>query len=157
MNLVDTIVHTLSKPFIEWPVRGKSIDAIAEQLERGLQPILDRFQSGGDSDQNRRVLSHIIGIERWGQSRLKVFLGDPLVMDEYDGYRPNRETSSAELVEMMKSTRAETAALARQITKLDASAIKTVHHNQFGPLSPRGWLFYLYFHARAESQKMRAR
>lgn len=157
MSIADTIVHTLSKPFIEWPVWGKSLDAMAGQLERGLEPILDRFQRGGDSEQNRRVLSHIIGIERWGQNRLRMFLGNPLVMDEYNGYRPSRETSGAELVEMMKSTRAETVALARQIGGQGASTVKTMPHNQFGPLTPRGWMFYLYFHARAESRKMRAR
>jgi hypothetical protein len=157
MSIVDRIVHTLSMPFIEWPVRGKRIEAITEQLENGLQPILDQFQRGRDSEQNRRVLSHIIGIERWGQNRLKVFLGNPLVMDEYDGYRPSRETSGQELVTIMRETRAETVRLAGQIAGQTSASVKRVPHNQFGSLTARGWLFYLYFHARAESRKIQAR
>ncbi|MBL8156604.1 MAG: hypothetical protein JNM70_20670 [Anaerolineae bacterium] len=156
MSIVDRIVYTFSKPFIEWPTLGRSMGRMADQLENGLQPILDRFQRGGDSERSRRVLSHIIGIERWGQNRLKVFEGNPLAMDEYNDYRPSRETSGQELVTMMRETRAETVRLARRIAGETPTSVKRVPHNQFGPLTARGWLFYLYVHARAESRKMRA-
>jgi hypothetical protein len=155
MSIIDRIVHTLSKPFIEWPVRDKNMGEMASQLENGLQPILDRFQRGGDSERNRRVLSHIIGIERWGQNRLRVFLGNPLVIDEYNSYRPSRETSGQELVAMMRETRAETVRLALQIAGQASVQVQRVPHNQFGSLTARGWLFYLHVHSRAESRKIR--
>jgi len=35
----------------------------------------------------------VIGIERWGQRRLRMLLGEPPVSDEYDSYRPGEDLS----------------------------------------------------------------
>ncbi len=133
--------------------RRASFESLIAQLEATSRAILDRAGRAADTEHNRRVLSHIIGIERWGQRRLSVFLGEPLVMDEYDGYRPEQETSWPELKAQFESTRAQTLSLAQRLAA--AQAPQTVPHNQFGPLSAAGWLRYLNLHAAMESRKIR--
>jgi hypothetical protein len=113
-----------------------------------------RFDGKADIDQNRRILSHIIGIERWGQRRLRVFLGEPFVDEEYNSYRPPREMSWSELRTQFRETRTQTLTLIDPIAAADPGG-QRVYHNQWGLLSARGWLNYLDVHARGESFKMR--
>ena len=101
------------------------------------------------------MLSHIIGIERWGQSRLRVFLGEPFTQDEYNGYRPARDVPWDELVGQFSATRSETIALARALDEALIAPDKTVLHNQLGPLSARAWLRYLQTHASREILQVR--
>ncbi|MBL8162574.1 MAG: DinB family protein [Anaerolineae bacterium] len=103
---------------------------------------------------NRRILSHIVGIERWGQRRLSVFLGEPFVDEEYNIHRPPREASWSELRAQFHETRAQTLVLIDRIAAADPRD-QRVLHNQWGLLSARGWLNYLNVHARGESLKMR--
>ncbi len=101
------------------------------------------------------LLRHITGIERWGQSRLRAFLGAPLVRDEYDDYRPGKELDLDGQRSAFRETRDETIELVRQIAKANVPDSVTVAHNDFGPLSVRGWLRYLDAHASLESKKLR--
>lgn len=133
--------------------RSTSLKSLAAQLEATGRVVLDRAGQAADTEHNRRVLSHIVGIERWGQRRLSVFLGEPLVMDEYDSYRPERGTSWAELKAQFETTRAQTLSLVQRLEAAQPS--QTVPHNQFGPLSAAGWLRYLNLHAAMESRKIR--
>jgi hypothetical protein len=140
--------------FLERPFRNLSAEQMAERLELDGRTLERTFVAVKDSEHNRQLLSHISGIERWGQSRLQVALGAPLAMDEYDGYRPPREAGWAELQNAFHSTRQQTVALARQ---LGPAAEAGVHmpHNQFGPLTVRSWLRYLDIHANMEAKKLR--
>lgn len=149
MGIRQNIDHLIGKLMHEFPVRNASFQDLIGKLEHSKTVIMDRAQKAGDSEQNRRVLSHIIGIERWGQSRLRVFLGEPLVMDEYNGYRPSRETSWPTLLQGFADTRAETIRLAQQLAT-QQPVVATVPHNQFGETSVKGWLQCLLFHASRE-------
>jgi hypothetical protein len=139
------------KYFVEVLAKRKSITQHRADLTATRTTILDRARAAGDSDYHRKVMSHIIGIERWGQSRLRVFLGGPLKQEEYDGYRPARESSYTELLGQFEETRQATLKLVDELaaTKLDPAARSL--HNMFGPLTVQGWLYYLCFHANAES------
>jgi hypothetical protein len=156
MGLMDTLMHFGGKLFIEMPASRRTLDELRADLEKGQSVIVEQAQKAGDSEYHRKVLNHIIGIERWGQARLRVFLGDPFKPEEYDGYRPPRETSWADLQTQFTETRQATLALLGQIGQAQINPAMRSVHNMFGPLTPRGWLFYLYFHSTAESKRLRS-
>jgi hypothetical protein len=148
------MMGVLSFLFLEWPVRRKTARQMVDTLERSGAALKRRLEQLKDTERNRQVLNHIIGIERWGQSRLRVALGTALVRDEYNGYRPSRETGWAALKEQFAATRAETVTLAHDLDKASVTARKILH-NQYGEISVKGWFRYLNIHANMESQKMK--
>jgi hypothetical protein len=146
--------ESITNRFLERPFRNLSAEQMAERLELNGRTLERTFAAASDSEHNRRLLSHITGIERWGQSRLRVALGEPLAMDEYDGYRPAAEASWAEVQDAFHDTRQHTVALARQLGPAVDAGVH-VPHNQFGPLTVRSWLRYLDIHANMEAKKLK--
>jgi hypothetical protein len=136
----------------ERPVRSQSVVDLASTLSSSGDEVRERIAGKEGTPANVARLRHIIGIERWGQRRLRVFLGDPL---EPGGHHPHKPTDTdwSALQTELASTRADTVALAGQLATTDLS--RTVPHDQFGPLTVRGWLAYLQRHARMESKLMR--
>lgn len=70
--------------------------------------MIQRLEAGGDRDAERMEANegiphhqalprHAICIERWWQRRMKVLLGEPLVMDESGEYLPPKDTSFDEV------------------------------------------------------------
>jgi hypothetical protein len=146
--------ETITNRFLEQPFKGLSADELAGRLDLNGRTLERTFAAARDSADNRALLSHITGIERWGQNRLQAALDAALTMDEYDGYRPSREAGWAELQDAFRSTRQQTVALARQLEPAIASGVK-VPHNQFGALTMRSWLRYLDMHANLEAKKLK--
>lgn len=128
----------------------------AQTMAQDGQSLLQKYRDVADNDIHQRVISHIIGIERWGQQRLKGFLGHPYQTDEYNEYRPEKGLSVAQLVEEFENTRAETVTIARLISEAQNLVTEEVPHNQFGSLTAKSWLYYLNFHANAESRRLKA-
>ncbi|RLT38555.1 MAG: hypothetical protein DWI57_11820 [Chloroflexi bacterium] len=141
--------------YLERPVRNQSYADLGRDLAEAGEKILARLQSKRMTEFNHRVLSHIIGIERWGQSRLRALLGGPLLQDEYNGYRPARDVDWDALIEQFRATRAETVAIAQALETASVGHAQTVPHNEFGPLSARAWLRYLQTHASREIYQVR--
>jgi hypothetical protein len=133
----------------------RSLGQLAARLQASGDAIDARLRALPDSARNRQVLSHVIGIERWGQSRLKTALGAPLLMDEYNSYRPQHDCEWADLKSAFHTTRQETLGLTRQIEAAPPPVDFKAPHNQFGPLSVAGWLRYLEMHANGEIKKMK--
>lgn len=129
-------------PLADYPAR----------LEATGRKIQARIDSARDSPQNRSQLAHVIGIERWGQSRLRVALGHELTLDDYDGYRPPADRSWAELQQDFAMTRQGTIAIARRLIDARIPVETAIPHNQFGPMTIRTWLQYLSGHAQFESR-----
>lgn len=77
--------------FFERPAAKLTLDGLAARLGAGGEEVARRAAAAGDSPANRDRLAHIVGIERWGQRRLRTLLGEPLVQDEHDGYRPGAD------------------------------------------------------------------
>ena len=140
---------------LERPVRALSYDQLADKLRVSGSDLQAKWVQATHSPKNHRVLTHIIGIERWGQCRLRVALGDSLVVDEYDGYRPNRDAAWPELIILLRQTRAETVALLQEIGRTSLDPNFTVVHNQFGPISLKAWARYLWMHAQLESKRVK--
>lgn len=134
--------------------RNQSLDQIADSMAAAGQTLELIFGAATDSDVNRRLISHIVGIERWGQQRLRAALGEPLVIDDYDGYRPSRAATLPELQADFAATRRDTVALTRDLNAAGAAAVK-LPHNQIGNLSVRSWLGYLNIHSNWEAKKLK--
>lgn len=155
MGLREKVTGLVAGLLLERPVGDKSYADMAQQLEETGQSIEARLAGKKYTEFNHRVLTHIIGIERWGQSRLRVFLGNPFVQDEYNGYRPARDVPWDELIGLFSATRSVTVSLAHALDDELIAPDKTVLHNQLGPLSARAWLRYLQTHASREIMQVR--
>jgi len=155
MGLRDAIFNNVAQLLLERPARKRSLGQWAQQLESSLPAIEQRAAATANAARAGKVLRHVIGIERWGQSRLRVLLGEPLQQDEYDDYQPDRSLSLDAMLDALRTTRAETVELVRSLEQAGVSLDATVPHNDMGPLTARGWLAYLDFHASAEAKKIR--
>ncbi|WP_291423456.1 DinB family protein [Deinococcus sp.] len=142
---------------LEKPAGRSSFTDLGQSLERGGTYLTQRAEAASDTPENREVLAHIIGIERWGQSRIQVALGQKeFVKDEYQGYRPPSGTGLPQLRSTLSQTRARTVELARQLHHNPPDDDFVVEHNGLGPLTAKGWLRYLTQHADLESRKLRS-
>ena len=140
---------------VERPAKRKGFEGLMRDLESHHQTFPKHLQECGENEQNRKKLRHVIGIERWGQNRLRVALGQAYQHDEYHGYKPDKSLSWEALIQSYEKTRSTTLDLAKQIHASTGVEIK-VEHNQWGSLTTRGWLQYLETHARLEGQRIKA-
>ena len=150
MSLIGSVLRFLT----ERGARGLTYESATQKLESTGEEIAARMARAAETPKNRDQANHIIGIERWGQRRLRIALGEPPLRDEYDGYRVPGETMAA-LREAFRSTRAETVALVRELQAAGIAPETTVPHNDMGDTTLLGWLFYLNGHASRESSRLR--
>jgi hypothetical protein len=150
MATLQKLIGLGLRPHAERRGRQRTLDEAARDLEdAGVR--IDRHLAGKpDTPANREAIAHCVGIERWGQSRLRGGLGAPFVMDGHHGYRPDPTIGVAALRTAMAATRAETVALARELAAAGVDPAKTVPHNDLGDLTVAGWLAYLEQHAGRE-------
>lgn len=140
---------------IDRKAKKLTVNELVGMLRSNHQTLLEQVRAAPDNETNRRQLSHAIGIERWGQSRLRVALGDPLNMEEYNRYRPKREVAMEQLVEQFDTTRQETLAIAEELTAVSTNiGDNQIEHNMMGPMTVRSWLYYLDMHSNFELQKV---
>lgn len=149
------IERFFSEYLTERPARKATWEQQIADLEAGGTALQTRLAAAPDLPRNREVLRHIVGIERWGQSRLRSALGAPLIMDEYDGHRPDAAQDWEALKAGFAATRAGTLALARELQAAGIDRARSIPHNQMGSITVGGWLQYLKFHARLEGMRIR--
>ncbi len=154
MKLITPITQLAGQWLIERPAHKRSYAEHRAALQANTATIRQRIEKASDNEQNHRVLTHIIGIERWGQTRLGQFLGRAPGEVEYDNYRPARSIPWEDLPELFQTTRQETLHLLDQLEQATPTP-PTLKHDTFGNLSDRGWLRYLRTHAELESKKLR--
>lgn len=153
MALRKTLTRFVVTRLLEHPAARSGIAGLVKSLESHQAKIEHHITAKPDSPRHRAVFSHIIGIERWGQNRLKVALGAPYIRDEYNGYRPAKSDTREELLTAFRATRAETIRLAHQLDA-DGKEQVCVPHNAYGDLTALGWLRYLDLHATMETKKI---
>jgi hypothetical protein len=146
---------TLIRKFTERQARKYGVAGIVANMEKSGAKVHGRMETAVNDDKHREAARHIIGIERWSQSRLRVALGKPLVMDEYDDYRPEAHLDMVALAQTFAQTRQESLALAEQLQTANIPASQTIPHNQLGDLTVQGWLYYIENHAARESFRLR--
>jgi hypothetical protein len=152
MTLKERLIKVGVYFLVERPAKRQGLGKLTQSLTDSGEALYRDLERIEDTDKNRDQLRHIIAIERWGQRRLKVVLGEPFVKDENHAYKPERNTPWSTLKDLFSATRAETLALAEN---LEQHVKQTVVHNQFGPVSVLGWLKYLESHARLEGKRLR--
>jgi len=140
---------------IERPASKLTMDELIAQLELSAKLMDERLKSCLDSPNNRRLLCHVVGIERWGQRRLRVALGEPFLAEEYDHYRPSMERTWHNLMDEWNTTRQSTLALAKDLSQPSTLQELKIAHNMYGPLSLKGWLRYLDIHASSEGKRIK--
>jgi hypothetical protein len=153
MALRDSVTKLIVNLMIEQPAKRQGLAALQKRLQKTGDDLATRLKGIKDSKENREKLRHIIAMEKWGQGRLKVALGEAFVADENQAYKPVEETSWEDLKSLYSITRLETKDLARKLN--NSNVTLKVPHNQFGPLSVLGWLRYLNTHAFFESKRLR--
>ncbi len=141
---------------LERPGQKWTMSAWGEKLAESGVKIERRLEKAPDSERNRQVLSHIVGIELWGQSRLRVSLGEPFKEDEYDSYRPSRSRTWEQLKAEFRLTRKKTVALAEALDDQQVDQFMKVKHNQYGMITLGAWLRYLDMHANLESKRIKS-
>jgi len=132
--------------------RGKDIAQVAAELEASGDIMDARLAGVPDTPGNRDAIAHWVGIERWGQRRLRVALGEALLDDGHHPYRPDEADGVEVLRRAFAATRAETLALARELREAGVDPSTTVRHNDLGELTVTGWLAYLLQHPEQESR-----
>jgi hypothetical protein len=155
MAIRDVLLSVFRDLFVERPARKTSIKELSDKLSASGQTLSTRFGGIANRDANREALRHIIGIERWAQQRLRMFLGEPYARDEHDGYRPPDMYSWNDLRDDFNQIRTETVGLAEQLMQQGVTDKATVPHNDFGPLTAKGWLKYMLDHAIRESLRIK--
>lgn len=151
-KLRDQVMKLVKPVFIEWPASQRRLNDLREAFINTIEPVEARIRKA-QSPEAEQIIRHIIGMERWGQNRLRVALGNPLVMDEHHAYKPPQGLSKDHLLVEFRKTRLQTLELIEQLKgTIDPQYIP---HNAMGPLSTRGWLYYLCLHADWESRRLR--
>lgn len=151
---MSVITRFIGGMMFERPARKKSYqDYVGELREKG-GVIESRIAKGDGSGKQHSTLTHIIGIEKWAQSRLRVALGEPFKQEEYTNYRPAKETAWEDLLPIFRETRADSIALAEQLAAQNVPTNTKVKHNQFGDFTTRAWLQYLVGHGDFESKRI---
>lgn len=151
----EDVKKAVVERLLERPVQGRRYAELADELAVAGERLNVRLDRSGQGEAARRALRHIVGIERWGQRRLRVALGEPFVRDEHHPYKPPRDAGWDELCAAFHATRTETVDLARALSISPPAPEWRVEHNGLGPLSARGWLRYLQTHAELESRRIR--
>ena len=155
MKPLNILMNWGARLVLERPVRNLSLPDLAAQLEETGKQISGHLDRYADSPANRRKLCHMIGVERWGQRRLRVALGEPFLPEEYNHYRPDDQRPWIELKTEWETTRRATLAIVNDLIQAKLAFTIKIPHNQFGPLSPNGWLRYLDVHASGESKRIK--
>jgi hypothetical protein len=154
MAFKDSIAQLIAGLFLENPAKRKSFAQLRTALELSGIQMQARLESGLP---NPELLRHIIQIERWGQNRLRGGLGEVrFEMDRSGAYAPDVALDWDDLKVEISRVRQETLEIARRLELANPSPGPVVH-NQFGPISVKGWLRYLNVHASTELRKLRWR
>ncbi len=154
MKQANILVRWGAHLVFERPVRKLSMGVLITELNQSAKDLTSHLDNCPDTPNNRRKLSHMVGIERWGQRRLRVSLGEPFLTEEYDHYCPSIERTWEELISEWVATRNATIALASNMVKINVSPECKIEHNQYGFLSIKAWLRYLDVHSISEGKRI---
>jgi hypothetical protein len=150
-NILNSLKHLFRQPSCD----DLTLAQLADHLEENASLLAKHLRTARDSDANRAQLRRVIGVERWGQTRLKVFLGEALVDDTPDDHRPLEHLDWDMLTAQFWATRKDTVALARQLADAGIADAATVPHPDHGRMTARAWLDHLYANARKAIKRIR--
>jgi len=152
MKFLQRLIGLWRRPAAERAARGKDLEQLAADLEASSTVMAGRLARASDTPGHRDAIAHWVGIERWGQRRLRVALGEPFVEDTYHPYRPDEAGGIEPLRHAFRDTRAETLAIVDRLREANVDVTTTVRHNDLGDLTIGGWLAYFVQHPEQESR-----
>jgi hypothetical protein len=152
MRLLQRTIGLMRRPMAERHARGRDLGQLGIELEASGRVMDARLSGLPDTPGHREVLAHWIGIERWGQRRLRVALGEPFLDDGHHPYKPDEADGTEALRQAFAATRAATIGLVRELREAGVDPTITVRHNDLGDLTIAGWLAYLLQHPEQESR-----
>ena len=147
-----TLKHAYALLVFETPARWSGMDRLIKRLEDSGQSLEKHLAKVSGRAANREILVHMLRIERSGQRRLCVALGEPLCED-LDDTRPLAQNWPL-LVEAYKRARKETISLCKSIRMARIDPKTRIPHQQYGDISLLGWLYYLHLYAAVESMRI---
>jgi DinB superfamily len=153
MTLKARVTRLVMTVMLERPAQRQGLTKLAQNLNDSGEAFYRDLERIEENERNREQLRHIIAIERWGQRRVAVALGEAFIQDDNHAYKPSSRASWQDLKDAFTATRAETLSLAERLKKSDVK--QAVAHNQFGPITILAWLRYLENHARLEGKRLR--
>ena len=109
MSFIGKIIRFV----IERSARNKTLPELTQDLEESKEVVSGRLQKAADTPKNRQIAQHVIGIERWAQSRLQTTLGASRKRDEHDDYLPDGSLDMSGLAQAFGKTRQESIRLAK--------------------------------------------
>ncbi|MFC6592246.1 DinB family protein [Deinococcus lacus] len=140
---------------LERPAQNMSYLQLESALEAGQAALDRRVSRAADTEVNRELVRHIIGIERWGRARLQSAVRHrPWVVDGHQDYKPPTDLSLSELQTLLAEQRRKTAEFAHSLHQAPPQGDQRILHNGLGPLTIKAWLRYLAGHAELESHKL---
>ncbi len=140
---------------MERPAQKLTLAEHSTQLAETAEALAYHYAQCPDTAHNRAQLGHIIAIERWGQDRLRGFLGETPPANTSDDYVPAEDMEWHDLQAEFTAAREATLTLAEELGTHDIEPAATVPHDQYGKLTVLGWLHYLNAHANLESKRIR--
>jgi hypothetical protein len=148
MAFKDALFQFAAGLFFERPAKNKSFAQLRTALEQGRTQIESQLEG---CQPNPDLLRHIIAIEAWGQNRLRSTIAEvPFERDGSGKYLPDVSIGWNELRRVFWQTRQTTLEL---LDRLEPANPGPVAHNQFGPVSVKGWIWYLISHANLEAKR----
>ncbi len=155
MSLRTVIVHFVFSQGVERGARQRNYASLGDELQSGQEHLLAQVRRLPDSPANLEQMAHMIGIERWSQSRLKTLLGAELTLDEYDGYRPAVDLTLAQLADEYRKTRQASIALLKELQANEIPLTAKARHNDAGDISASAWFYYFMQHEGGHKTRMK--
>jgi hypothetical protein len=152
MSVLQRMIGLVRRPMAERHARGRDLGQLGTELAASCRAMDARLADLQDTPAHREVLAHWIGIERWGQRRLRVALGEPFLDDGHHPYKPDEADGTQALRQAFAATRSSTIGLVQELREAGVDPSTTVRHNDLGDLSIAGWLAYLLQHPEQESR-----
>jgi hypothetical protein len=144
-------------PIARWWVNARAInrsyDSLITALEKGVTKA-ERTFAKRHTDKYHAIWTHTIGIEIWSQKKVATLLGEPDGAEDYDPYRPPKDTAWDDLLPLFKQARQDTIALAKRLAEAKLANNAVVHHKGWGNLTAKGWLLYIETHTDIEFDKI---
>lgn len=145
------------RPRAKQRARGRSFGDLGRRLEASGHEIEARVAAARDTARHREALNHIVGIERWGQRRIREALGEPAETNGHRRYRLPEAATLAELGDAFTTARGGTVALTEELERSATDPARIVRHGDLGDLTVLEWFAYLEDHASREARRLRTR
>ena len=155
MSIQSRIIHFVAGVMFERPVRGISADALLARFRASQLPFTAALQNKSDTEANRTLVAHIIGIERWAQARLDQVQSGVPHQAESNAYVPTTDVSYAQLVTLADTTRTASIALLNSVVTANLPLTQHIVHTEFGSMSVAAWIQYMMSHSMLEAKKLR--